>query len=123
MKFVFNAAIVLLLAVQAGFGWFGATAFTQFVWLLLFFVAFNILEAVQPSIISRLAPKHAKGAALGIYNTTQSLGLFLGGVTGGWLAGAAGPGAVWGVCGALLLAWLAFGATMAFPARGPQQPT
>lgn len=88
MKFAFTAAIVLLLAVQAGFGWFGDCIHA--VRLVAAVVAFNILEAVQPSLISRLAPKHAKGAALGIYNTTQSLGLFLGGVTGGWLAGAAG---------------------------------
>ena len=123
MKFVFNAAVVLLLVVQAGFAGLGENISGVFLWLTLFFVAFNILEAVQPSLISRLAPAHAKGAALGIYNTIQSLGLFLGGVAGGWLAGAGGPDAVWGVCGALLLIWLALGATMAFPARGSQQRT
>jgi MFS family permease len=59
---------------------------------MLFFVAFNILEATQPSLISRIAPPHAKGAALGVYNTTQALGLFLGGVIGGVLTKYAGCG-------------------------------
>jgi predicted MFS family arabinose efflux permease len=53
--------------------------------LLSFFVAFNILEAMLPSLISRIAPARAKGAALGVYNTTQALGLFVGGALGGWL--------------------------------------
>jgi MFS family permease len=85
MKLVFNAAIVS--CCRPGrfrpvcHGLYGL-AF----WLMLFFVAFNILEATQPSLISRIAPPHAKGAALGVYNTTQALGLFLGGVFGGVLA-------------------------------------
>jgi hypothetical protein len=53
--------------------------------LTLFFVAFNVLEATQPSWISRIAPPSSKGTALGVYNTLQSVGLFLGGVLGGWL--------------------------------------
>ena len=122
MKLVFNACIVLLLAVQLGLGWLGQSGLALFFWLLLFFVAFNILEAAQPSLISRFAPPHAKGAALGVYNTTQSLGLFIGGVAGGWLARMGGAGAVWGVCGALLLAWLALGVSMKLPERSkPQQ--
>ncbi len=121
MRFVFNAAIVLLLIVQAGFAGFGGNVSGLFLWLTLFFVAFNILEAVQPSLISRVAPAHAKGAALGIYNTTQSLGLFLGGVVGGWLARTGGAMAVWSVCGVILLAWLALGLSMPFPVRGRQQ--
>ena len=122
MKVVFNGAIVLLLVVQIGFGYFGDNVYELFIWLLLFFVAFNILEATQPSLISRIAPPHAKGAALGVYNTTQSLGLFLGGVTGGVLTKHAGPHAVWLLCGALALAWLLLGLSMKMPApRGVRQ--
>ncbi|MDO9602112.1 MAG: MFS transporter, partial [Rhodocyclaceae bacterium] len=72
----------------------------------LFFVAFNILEALLPSLISRLAPPAAKGAALGIYNTTQSLGLFCGGLLGGWLVKSYGPTAVHLVCAAVGMIWL-----------------
>lgn len=116
MRPVFNACIVLLIVVQAGLGWLGQGLAALFVWLMLFFVAFNVLEATQPSLISRIAPPYAKGAALGIYNTTQSLGLFLGGLAGGWLARSGGQSAVWLVCAALLSLWLALGASMKFPA-------
>ena len=42
--------------------------------LTLFFMAFNVLEATQPSVVSRVAPPHAKEHGLGIYNTLQSIG-------------------------------------------------
>lgn len=54
--------------------------------LVGFFVAFNILEALQPSLVSRVAPPQYKGLALGFYNTAQSLGIFMGGALGGLLA-------------------------------------
>lgn len=54
--------------------------------MTLFFACFNILEATLPGLISRSAPKKDKGLALGIYNTTQSLGLFIGGAAGGWIS-------------------------------------
>lgn len=122
MRQVFNASIVLLIGVQAGLGWMGQGLAPLFVWLLLFFVAFNVLEATQPSLISRIAPPYAKGAALGIYNTTQSLGLTLGGMAGGWLARVGGESSVWLVCAVLLMAWLALGVSMKFPlARNARQ--
>lgn len=115
MKLVFNAAIALLLAVQLGFAFFGSGLLPLAFWLFMFFVAFNVLEATQPSLISRIAPPHAKGAALGIYNTTQSLGLFLGGTLGGYLAKSAGPFAVWSVCAVLAAVWLMVGLGMKMP--------
>ena len=121
MKLVFNAAIALLFVVQLGFGLFGAGAYALSFWLMLFFVAFNVLEATQPSLIARIAPPHAKGAALGIYNTTQSLGLFLGGTLGGTLAKHSGPGSVWLACAVLALVWLGFGLTMTMPAPRVRQ--
>ncbi|MBL8392776.1 MAG: MFS transporter, partial [Candidatus Accumulibacter sp.] len=102
--------------VQAGFGLFAGGLYGLAFWLMLFFVSFNILEATQPSLISRIAPPHAKGAALGVYNTTQALGLFLGGVLGGVLAKYAGPGAVWAGGALLTLVWLMLGLTMVMPA-------
>lgn len=122
MKVVFNSAIALLIVVQFGFGYFGTSLYALAVWLTLFFVAFNILEATQPSLIARIAPPHAKGAALGIYNTTQSLGLFTGGVLGGTLVKHFGSGVIWLVCAALAMAWLGLGLSMTVPAPRMRVP-
>jgi predicted MFS family arabinose efflux permease len=86
-------------------------------WLTLFFVAFNVLEATQPSWISRIAPAHAKGTALGIYNTLQSLGLFAGGALGGWIAQRFGAQAVSLFCTGFALLWLAVSAGLAAPKK------
>ena len=115
MKRVFSGAIAILFIVQLGFGFAGHNLLTLSFWLLLFFVAFNILEATQPSLISRIAPPYAKGAALGVYNTTQSLGLFLGGVLGGSLSKHFGTTLVWAACALLALIWLGFGLSMSVP--------
>jgi MFS family permease len=74
--------------------------------LFVFFCGFNVLEASQPSLVSRLAPPTARGAALGVYNTLQSLGFFVGGAAGGWLLKAAGPQVLYGVCASATLVWL-----------------
>ena len=82
-----------------------------FIWLALgltgFFVMFNVLEALQPSLVSRVAPPELKGLALGFYNTAQALGLFLGGAAGGALLNADGPNAVFWAAAALSATWLA----------------
>ncbi len=70
-----------------------------------FFVAFNILEALQPSLVSRVAPPEFKGLALGFYNTAQALGVFSGGVVGGLLAQHAGTSPVFLVAAALVFVW------------------
>ncbi|QDJ50220.1 MFS transporter [Bordetella hinzii] len=72
-----------------------------------FFVAFNILEALQPSLVSRVAPQQYKGLALGFYNTAQAAGLFAGGALGGWLAARTGPDGVFLAAAVLSLFWLA----------------
>ena len=116
MKLVFNSAIVLLLLVQAGLYLTGSAGMWPLAILLtLFFIAFNVLEATQPSWISRIAPPHAKGTALGIYNTLQSIGLFLGGALGGWLAQHVGAGAVSLLGVGLALAWLILASGMVQP--------
>lgn len=117
MKPVFMSAIALLVVVQLGLNVFAASLWSIALWLTLFFVAFNVLEATQPSWISRVAPPHAKGTALGIYNTLQSLGLFLGGVLGGWLAQAHGDAAVGVVCALAALGWLVLSVGLKPPPR------
>jgi len=114
---VMLAAIVLLIVVQCGFVWAGEGLLAQIAWLTAFFVAFNILEALQPSLTSRIAPASARGAAMGVYNTTQSLGLFLGGALGGTLAQHLGDNAVHLTAAALAFFWLLLSVTMVFPQR------
>jgi len=122
MKQVFMGAIALMFLVQAGLWVFlnwPAHWWTLVVLLLAFFVSFNILEACQPSLVSRIAPPAAKGAALGVYNTLQAIGLFCGGALGGWLRQHFGAAAVFGLGAAFTIAWLIIAANMKnLPRRG-----
>ena len=115
MKFLFLSAIALLLAVELGF----AVCFDNFYFLvgllLFFFVAFNLLEACLPSLVSRLAPAASRGTALGVYNTTQALGLFAGGAAGGWLAQHWGESSVFVFGIALVALWLLVASSMRVP--------
>src|SRR5574343_283527 len=119
MRPVFIAAVGLLFVVQLGLFLLHASLWALALWLLLFFVAFNVLEATLPSLVSRTAPPAAKGAALGVYNTTQACGLFLGGTLGGYLAQHFGDNAVFSACAGLALLWLLVAASMNFPSRRP----
>ena len=88
--------------------------------LCLFFTGFNMLEASQPSLVSRLAPPAHRGAALGVYNTLQSLGFFVGGAGGGWLVKTQGGLGVFVACAALSALWLLIAWPMQAPAvAGP----
>ena len=103
---VMLGAIVLLTLAEGGLTLSGARIAPLALLLLAFFCAFNVLEALIPSLVSRLAPAQARGTAIGVYNTAQTLGLFCGGLLGGWVAARFGPSAVFGACAALALAWL-----------------
>lgn len=117
MRPVFLAAVGLLVVVQGGLYLLHESLWVLALWLLLFFVAFNVLEATLPSLVSRTAPPAAKGAALGVYNTTQAVGLFIGGAAGGYIAQHFGDNAVFAACTGLVLIWLAVATTMNFPRR------
>ncbi len=74
--------------------------------LVLFFVSFNTLEATLPSLISRVAPITSKGTATGVYNSSQFLGVFIGGAASGGLSGLYGYEAVFMFCLGFALLWL-----------------
>ena len=76
--------------------------------LCIFFVAFNALEAMLPSLVSTVAPSAAKGAAIGVYNTCQFIGMFVGGALAGAVGGGENAGVVFGLCAVLAGVWLAF---------------
>jgi len=125
MKQVFVCSIGLLLLVEIGLRAAIAEAHLSFemlvALLLAFFVAFNILEASQPSLVSRLAPAASRGAALGVYNTMQAIGLFAGGAGGGWLAKHYGAPAVFTAGCVVTLAWLIIASSMKHMPRRAQR--
>ncbi len=104
-------AIGLVLVVQIGLGMLAASGTIPTVWcmallMFLFFCGFNALEATQPSLVSRMAPAPLRGAALGAYNTLQSLGLFAGGAVGGAVAKFAGVPGLFIMTAVLVALWL-----------------
>lgn len=115
LKAVFVGAVALMLVAQILF----AMVINHF-WgvvgaLVVYFVAFNILEASLPSIISKIAPAGVKGTAMGVYNTAQSLGLFTGGAVGGLLSSHYGASAVFTFGAVLIGVWLLLAAGMRPP--------
>jgi len=83
--------------------------------LFVFFMAFNLLEATLPSLVSKIAPAGGKGTAMGVYSSSQFLGAFLGGVVGGYVAHHYGYALVFWVSSSLILVWIAAAATMKKP--------
>ena len=104
LRNVLLIAIILLFIAECAFTQAGSVMAIA-VGLLIYFVGFNLLEALQPSLVSRFA-KESKGTALGVYNTTQSIGLFSGAVIGGWLMDSHGQLSVFVMGAVLLLCWL-----------------
>lgn len=80
-------ALVIVMAVMP---WLSTSFWAVVIGLFVFFCLFNTLEALQPSLVSRVAPANYKGLAMGFYNTTQSLGVFGGSLAGGVVASMAG---------------------------------
>jgi len=115
-KRIFLGSIALIALVQLGYLLGAYSLWWQALLLLVFFLGFNVLEASLPSLVSRVAHPSAKGTALGVYNTTQSLGLFAGGALGGWCAKHFGNDMVFLAGGLAMLAWLLFAAGMRVPA-------
>ncbi len=118
-KPVLLAMVALLAAVQFALGGAGLALPLLGVLMVVFFLAFNVLEALLPSLVSRVAPTQARGTAIGVYNTTQTLGLFCGGLLGGALAGRYGAETVYAACAVLAALWLAV--VLRLPAV-PQRP-
>jgi predicted MFS family arabinose efflux permease len=123
LRTVFLVSIGLILLVQLGFGLLvGQGVGSAALWplgllLFVFFCGFNALEATQPSLVTRLAPPQARGAALGVYNTLQSLGFFTGGALGGWLAKSWGAQGLFAACAVAMLVWLLVAWGMQAPAK------
>jgi len=115
MKPVLCGAIVMLTLATAAIGYLSQALLLAWLVLFFFFMAFNLLEASLPSLVSKESPAAAKGTAMGVYSTSQFMGAFLGGALGGVLLEQAGlQGVIWLMVGVLLL-WLLAALTMSAP--------
>jgi MFS family permease len=83
--------------------------------MVLYFAAFNVLEASLPSLVSKVAPAQSKGTALGVYSTAQFLGAFLGGASGGWMLQHFGTHGVFILCAGMAGLWFLFALGMRNP--------
>lgn len=106
--FAAAVAVLVLAGVVNAFGHGSSVALLAGV--LLFFLAFNFLEAALPSRLSRAAPVASRGTAMGLFATAQFSGAFVGGLLGGVLQNLHGPGGVFAACIFLPLVWLGFAA-------------
>ena len=116
LKQVFITAVALLLCGQIALAMTVGSIWGTALALLIFFVAFNLLEASLPSLISKIAPVGAKGTAIGVYSSTQFLGAFVGAAIGGYLMEHHGSLSLYLFCSGLLTIWLALAYTMKAPA-------
>jgi predicted MFS family arabinose efflux permease len=107
----FVIAVALLLAGHLALPWLSGNLWLLSLFLLVFFVPFNVLEAMLPTLTTRLAPAHAKGTAIGLYSTIQFFGTFVGAAAGGVLYKYSGAAGVVVLDAVLLAIWLilAFG--------------
>lgn len=80
---IFTLAITMILLVEACFIFFNGDAMIACILLFIFFIAFTALEALLPSLVSKTVAPQNKGAAMGVYSSSQFLGIFVGGALGG----------------------------------------
>jgi MFS family permease len=106
LKFYFTAAIIILGVAEFIWWLFAKNLFLSAMSLLLFLIAFSLLEAFLPSLISKSAPPSKKGTALGIYSCAQFLGIFVGGTLGGWLYGKISLNSVYLLCVIIVIIWV-----------------
>jgi MFS family permease len=103
---IFIGAVAVLAVGNALLLWGGNNAGGLIAALVVFFSAFNILEAKLPALVSKAAPARAKGTALGVYSSLQFFGIFAGGAFGGFVNQNWGARGVFALTFALALVWL-----------------
>jgi MFS family permease len=116
LKMYFTGSVALLVIAHLALPWLGGSVALLTVFLLLFFAPFNVLEALLPTLTSKLAPAQSKGVAIGVYSSVQFLGTFVGAVVGGFAYGRWGLSGVVIVNAVLLAIWLVASFGMRAPA-------
>ena len=115
MKQIFIGAIAALMLAELSLLVSGESVWQVAIGLVVFFTAFNLLEASLPSLVAKMAPADRKGTAMGIYSSSQFLGAFVGGGLGGMLYQFWGISGVYLMSAALLLVWMGLAITMKNP--------
>lgn len=115
MKQIFLLCIALLLVAEIILWGAGAYFWVLVAGLQLFFLAFNLLEALLPSLISKESPAGYKGTAMGVYSTCQFIGVAIGGSLGGWIDGNFDSQTVFLFCTLLAMLWLLVASMMNEP--------
>ena len=114
-KHNFIAAIATMAVAMSLLGFYRNSLITPCM-LLLFFAAFNLLEATLPSWLSKVCPAGNRGTAMGIYSTFQFMGTFVGGLLGGWALVSFGTSGLFIILSLILLLWL----LLALPMQAPR---
>jgi MFS family permease len=117
-KAAFVGGVVVIVAAQSILAASSEVFVLSVAGLVLFFAAFNLLEASLPSLVSRAAPPSAKGTAIGVYSTLQFVGTFVGATAGGLIAQYFGNTMVFAFCALVAVVWLAVAAGMRAPTQG-----
>ena len=99
------AGVMLIAVVQFSFGMFQFPLTILVIAMILYFTGFNLMEALLPSMISRMAPLSGKGTALGVYSTSQFAGAFLGGPVAGLIMQYKGMDGVYLVGAFMAMLW------------------
>lgn len=115
MKRVFLFCVALILIAEIVLWGAGSHFWELIIGVQLFFLAFNLMEALLPSLISKESPAGYKGTAMGVYSTSQFLGVAIGGSLGGWVDGMFDGQTVFLVGALLTVLWLAVASTMKEP--------
>ena len=84
-KYILLISILLLISSQIIFFSLNLNFKVFLITLTIFFVAFNTVEALLPSLLSRTASASKRGVAMGIFSTSEFLGTFIGGAIGGFI--------------------------------------
>ncbi|PVZ87349.1 MFS transporter [Serratia sp. S1B] len=115
MKQVFMGCVAVLFCAEVLLWRSGLHLWAIIAGIQLFFIAFNVMEAILPSLISKEAPAGYKGTAMGVYSTSQFIGVAIGGSMGGWLYSLQGTGLVFIAGAALATIWFVVSSTMKEP--------
>lgn len=114
---LFITSILLLFLTQISLYCLPFSRHLLFINLIVFFTAFTFLEAVLPATVSKIAPSAYKGAAMGLYSSTQFFGIFVGGVLGGWFYHHYSLESVFGAGACCCAVWLALTLKKPLPHR------